>query len=351
VSIGTRLDRLTSALSAKERAILVLRSMKDETPEDPLWRQAMPQQQVREFNRLIGLMNVVNRELALVIGRLAQKTAELQVRESWLVSLILWQEHIAEIRRALRLSLSEPITESEHRRLTENLRAEWTPVDELAAMLAGQHEGWTDADYEQRDDGERELRDEAWYRVCDEKQRKLTALVAAGKLPGKGKARRLKIPFGAFDDLLWGKAGVMPEDYLRYRILPDSEVEAVESEKLRLQRLQGVLAWQPYEDAMKADGPQMPENMIDMLRESMAGMLISVWVQLKTAEAVIAELAGEFGGADPLRPRLREELDETTSELLAVQEHLRFLNMEVLLREPLDEELEEMREWVKERAV
>jgi hypothetical protein len=58
--------------------------------------------------------------------------------------------------------------------------------------------------------------------------------------------------------------------------------------------------------------------MIDMLRGSLAGMLISVWVQLKTSGTVVAELAGEFGGADPLKPRLREELDESASELLTI---------------------------------
>jgi hypothetical protein len=43
-------------------------------------------------------------------------------------------------------------------------------------------------------------------------------------------------------------------------------------------------------------------------------------------------------------------VEETKQELLTIQEHLRFLNMEVVLREPLEEELDEMREWVKERA-
>jgi hypothetical protein len=140
VSIDARLSRLSSALSARERAILVLGSLKDKTPEDPAWRHTMPRDQVHEFNRLIGLMNVANRELSLIIGHLAQSTREMGVREAWLVSLVLWQEHIDEIRRAIRLTVREPITESQHGALVEATRAEYVPVDELAAMLAGEHQ-------------------------------------------------------------------------------------------------------------------------------------------------------------------------------------------------------------------
>ncbi|HLG12216.1 MAG TPA: hypothetical protein VI876_10710 [Dehalococcoidia bacterium] len=65
---------------------------------------------------------------------------------------------------------------------------------------------------------------------------------------------------------------------------------------------------------------------------------------------VIDELAREFGGVDPLKPALRSELDQTKQELLTIEEHLRWLQMEVVLREPLEEELAEIRGWVKERA-
>ncbi len=53
MSIVARLNRLAPALSARERATLVLRSLRDKTPEDPLWRRTMPPNQVEEFNRLM----------------------------------------------------------------------------------------------------------------------------------------------------------------------------------------------------------------------------------------------------------------------------------------------------------
>jgi hypothetical protein len=65
---------------------------------------------------------------------------------------------------------------------------------------------------------------------------------------------------------------------------------------------------------------------------------------------VLDEISAEFGGSDPLKPAVREELEDTKRRLETVQAHLRFLNMEVVLRDPLEEELAEMRRFVKERA-
>ena len=229
MSLDARLSRLSSALSAKERAVLVLGSLKEKTPEDPAWRHTMPQDQVREFNRYIGLMNVVNRELAILIGGQARTADELGVREAWLVSLTLWQEHIDEIREALRVVFRRPASAS----------------------------------------------------------------------------RR---------------------------------------------RLEAVLDWRPL-DSDATDGTQaVPEKLIAGLRRGIAGQMISCWVHLRTCEVVIDELAREFGGVDPLKPALRSELDQTKRELLTIQEHLRWLQMEVVLRDPLEAELQEMRGWAKQRA-
>jgi len=44
----------------------------------------------------------------------------------------------------------------------------------------------------------------------------------------------------------------------------------------------------------------------------------------------------------------REKQEKTREKLLAIKEHLLFLSMDVVLREPLEEELEEMRGWLAE---
>ena len=165
----------------------------------------MPSSQSIEFNRYIGLMNVANRELSLVIGFLERMTRELELREAWLVSLILWQEHVDEIGRAIRLVARMPITESDYAARVEQARQEWVSIRELASFLAGEYDAWQESDWEESDEGERDITDEAWQRVVAEKDRALRALVANGSLPAQGKGSRLKVRMGAFDDLRDGK--------------------------------------------------------------------------------------------------------------------------------------------------
>ena len=87
MSIDARLNKLMPVLTARERAILVLRSLKDKTPEDPLWRRTMPQEQSKEFNRLIVLMNACNLHLPLFITMVEQHSEQMWLRLNWLMTL------------------------------------------------------------------------------------------------------------------------------------------------------------------------------------------------------------------------------------------------------------------------
>jgi len=112
MSIDARLKKLTPLLSAKERAILVLGSLKDGTPEDPNWRTTMPMDQVPEFNRLIGLMNAANLHLAMFIALLETSVAKVNLRMAWFVTLLLWEDHLGEIRRAAKKKLKPSVTKN-----------------------------------------------------------------------------------------------------------------------------------------------------------------------------------------------------------------------------------------------
>ena len=74
MSLPGRLNKLMPSLTVKERGILVLKSLKDKTPEDPQWRRTMPGTQTVELNRLIGLMNACNIYLPLYITMVEQHT-------------------------------------------------------------------------------------------------------------------------------------------------------------------------------------------------------------------------------------------------------------------------------------
>jgi hypothetical protein len=87
VSIDARLKRLAPTLSAKERAMLVLRSLREKTAEDPAWRSTMPRDQTVEFNRLIVLMNACNIYLPLYITMVEQSTERLFTKLHWLITM------------------------------------------------------------------------------------------------------------------------------------------------------------------------------------------------------------------------------------------------------------------------
>ena len=196
MSIDQRLSRLAPALTAQERAILVLEAWKDGRREDPAWRKHMPQEQVHAFNRYIELMNQANLVLGKVAGVLDMQAQMIRLREAWLVDVTLWLEHVDEIRRAVRRSVREPITESEHQALVEEARNEWVPVEELAAFLAGYHE-YADDDYEIDEDGFRGVRDEVCDPAVAEEDKRLRALVAGGKLQSRGRGKAMKLQQGA----------------------------------------------------------------------------------------------------------------------------------------------------------
>lgn len=148
MSINSRLSRLAPALTAQERAILILEAWKDGREEDTSWRRSMPPDQSNTFNRYIELMNQANVVLGRVISIQHMDVQKLQLRFNWLLSLKLWEEHVHEIRQALRLFFDEPITQSEYDAKLARNREEWVPVEELAAFLAGQRE-WSEEDYEE----------------------------------------------------------------------------------------------------------------------------------------------------------------------------------------------------------
>ena len=47
-----------------------------------------------------------------------------------------------------------------------------------------------------------------------------------------------------------------------------------------------------------------------------------------------------------MKPVFREKLDSTREKLETIREHLVVLRMDVVLREPLQDELDEMRGWL-----
>ncbi len=107
MSIDARLNKLMPVLFARERAILVLESWKKGENEDPKWRSTMPSEQSSQFNRLIELMNGNVLQMGQYITILEQQVDKLELRQCWLVTLVLWEKQMAAVRRAARLRVQE----------------------------------------------------------------------------------------------------------------------------------------------------------------------------------------------------------------------------------------------------
>jgi hypothetical protein len=130
-----RINKLYPELTARERAVLVLRAWKRDEREDPRIRNLMPGWQEREFNRYIDLMNGVNALSGPIIG-LRALVDMLGLRLGWLRALDLWALSMAQVATYIALETKEPITESEYRERLEAAREEMVPVGEFAEFLA-----------------------------------------------------------------------------------------------------------------------------------------------------------------------------------------------------------------------
>jgi hypothetical protein len=96
-----KIERLYDRLTARERAILVLRSWKEGKEEEPGWRWSMPLDQTAEFNRLIDLMNGVNQHLAPFVFATAPEVDKLGLRLGWMAAFTLWGNQRYELEELL----------------------------------------------------------------------------------------------------------------------------------------------------------------------------------------------------------------------------------------------------------
>jgi hypothetical protein len=361
VSGNQRLDRLYPALTAKERALLVLRAWKVDQEEDSQVRRTMPQSQAPDFNHYIHLMNAANRDAGKYIVVLNGMVNQLGLKHAWLASLQLWGIRVWELATYIILHTNEPITESEHRRLVEKARQEMIPVAELAEVLVEGYDGWTEADTEPAEDPDDGpvVRQKAWNRLLAEKKRELSRLVEEGVLAGKRTGRRLLINAGSFYDWLGETVPVCPDWGKGYDMLSDDQADLVESLKSERLRVREVVAKSPVSSMQRfleeklgrpvTERQERWDEVIAALAESLREGLPWCWQELRAVETVLDEVAQEFDGEDPLLPPVREVLDNTRQGLLELHPLLGFVDVEADLPEPDEERVQFLRQrWLSQ---
>lgn len=157
--LSRRLDRITAAYSAWDRALLLLRSLHGELDEETGLRAAMPVEQWSEFNQYVLLLNAANVDLVTLICHIALQLDVLKERYLRLLTLYAWgtdAEKLRSLSRALNrraapgdvysASGQEPVEEALERSLVEGVQAAWldfqavvTVLEEIAAEFDGLH--------------------------------------------------------------------------------------------------------------------------------------------------------------------------------------------------------------------
>ena len=318
-----RIDRLYPALTAKERALLVLRAWKQDEEEDRRIRLTMPSAQINEFNLYIDLLNGAC-ELTPYIHAIGIMIDEMDLRYGWLITLDLWAIHAFKLADYIWSETKEPITESDYRRRREAARAEMVPATEFAELLAEEHEGWAAAELKDPDDGgEPTVTTAAWKRVSKEKERELAALVGEGVLDGDRKGRRLLINAGSFYGRRGEEAPVWPDWGLKFDIVPDSKANEVDRRRRSRERAREALMQGPSFAALlglgtagDSGGVESKVRRIVAIHEERLREGASIcWQGLIAAEKVVEEMAEQFSGEDPLKPATRHALQDARVRL------------------------------------
>ena len=344
MSIDARLNKLVPALTARERAVLLLRSLHEKTPEDPAWRSTMPPSQARELNRYIGLINACNLQVPYMITVIEKDMEKLELMASWWFTLLLWQTNLAEIDYAASVVARESITESEYRRIAAAQANAYVSVATLAYELAEYRRDWTNSDVRPVGGWSDEVvvKDDVWTRLKREAEAELRKAVEEGKLDARGRGKRLSIRSGSFDAWVGRRPRVFHEWAGGYDVLPDDREAQVEADRRTLANLRDAIRRTPLQ-RMGDDGEGASlAAMMDGLIQRMMSLMALRWLDILQVETVIAEVAEDFG-EDPLKPGTRAALDTAKATLLNIQCQLKAHNKVLVLSEPNEQDLDEMR--------
>ncbi len=325
----SRIDKLFPALTAKERAILVLGAWKQGEEEDPLVRREMPAEQGVEFNRLIDLMNGVNVDLATRDITLYALVGKQGAKSGWLATVQVWGLDAWRVAAYLFLHTKEPVTESEHRKLVRKARSEMVPARELAEILVERHDGWSEADVESAsDEGDDLVSDEAWDRVRKGKEKEIARLVEDGTLKGERKGRRLLVNAGSFYDWLGEPAPVPPEWGLEFEVFPDEDADEVRRLRKERQAVRETIAKAPSDSAIEPvfrrlgvernrskEATSWGDQIADALSSSLRDGIRECWQALRAIELAVHEVEVEFDGEYPLLPEPGAILEVVRKEL------------------------------------
>ena len=312
MSRDSQLDSLMRGLSARERAVLSIRALHEDRPEDPQIRLTMPGDQVSEFNRYIGLANGV---LGVLVPYALALRAEVEVLayKHLLVGVACWWgEERTLLRHALSFVAVLPISQTEYDERLDEARAERLELRDVFEIV----------------EAERDLPGTAAGRRRLE--REVRAAVASGELRATSTSAEFRCDVGALYDWL-GKPVEPYSDYgWRFSPVPDAEYE---EHRWRREYAERAVASAP-------SGPSHPARVLQALAgdatvelrqggldqatqlftEQLRRGICAEWSALLAVEQVTDEARGEFRDDAAIPDALRQLLAEAREQLAALHQ-------------------------------
>jgi hypothetical protein len=231
------------------------------------------------------------------------------------------------------------------------------PAIQPAQVLAERYPGWADEDLvPQEGDDEPLVRPAAWKRMCREKEQEIARLVEQGVLVGTRKRQRLYVNAGSFYDWLGEPVPVFPDWGREFDILPDKKAGEVRRLRQAREAAREALTHVPLslgEDLVgrklghSPKDPARANRVADVLGTTLREGIQMRWRELLEVELVLEEIAPEFDGEDPARPRERQALAEGKKELKELHQQVQEYVGSFDLPGPDEEEMEQMREAIR----
>ncbi len=229
------------ALSARERAALILRAWKQGELPDPKIRAATPREQASEYNELLRRVRAVNGIFAHATMVLEEQVNQLPLLLSHLVGARLFAAQMGLVSSCIAFGTNEPITEWEYLAQLAEERERFAPVAELGVVRADGFEDWQPSDFVVGGVGVKQLTDRGGERARRLEEKRLRGLVESGVLTGRGKGRSPALHTGSFFAWAGEEVPVYPAWAPGFDVRPDDVAGEVTALQVRREQTRQVI--------------------------------------------------------------------------------------------------------------
>lgn len=346
-----RFDRLLGGLSARERATMILRQLKETGKVDEEVRRSMPKDQFEEYNHYITLVTKLNDHAKKWLDLIQLVVDPLRYILAYHGALALWGVDTALTWDYIRSYTREPIHADSHAALAKESRTKELSLDQMARELALRRDISIDGRSLSADESDIFAESKKGRRGIGKAKKELLDLVKAGTLSGRRQGRDVFVTAGAFYDWLGEGTPFQPDWGTGFEVFPQTELVGLLIATAARRRLRRFLEAAPrmrFRSASTRElrGPFESELDFDEVAAELEGDFVArfttCWPEMRCLEAVLEEVQMVLGGEDPALPDVRERLDDLRAYMTRMQAGARDMKS-LQLVEPTEEKLNILR--------